>query len=418
MAIVKVKTLPTAAAVASCVSYIADPVKTAREKDQFDSAHYEDPVVRAFLFDGFVTEMDVCSTKTAARQMEGTWNRWEPRQHHGYHIIQSFAPGDPVSPEMVHEIGCRTVRQAFAGHEAVIATHLNRPHLHSHIVVNAVSAYTGKSIRYPEELQYRSVANLVRYHGDIILPDYGLIQLHPADGERWELGIPWQRRHFRGSREDVNVDIRAAAARSGNREELLAVLRSLGYETADCDGRDGIRRPGQEHYWHIESFYRPAELHVMTTQHRMETFLEAEQSRMDRHLQLSAPDDTMGGRLSKLEAAILFRAQTLLRADRILYPDLPYRLSYQLKRALAGFRIVRIEHIRTIDELENYAMDLRIERDDAREAGGSEAAAVCRGISSALRDLRSAKQAYCAAHGMTEQELDGLAMGSASVLMG
>ena len=52
----------------------------------------------------------------------------------GYHFIQSFAPGE-VTPEQAHAIGVEFSRQLFGtDFEVVIGTHLDKHHLHNHIV--------------------------------------------------------------------------------------------------------------------------------------------------------------------------------------------------------------------------------------------------------------------------------------------
>ena len=60
-----------------------------------------------------------------------------------HHIIQSFSPSDNLTPEQVHEIGRQTALELTGGHhQFVIATHMDRGHLHNHIIFNAYSYAT------------------------------------------------------------------------------------------------------------------------------------------------------------------------------------------------------------------------------------------------------------------------------------
>ena len=62
----------------------------------------------------------------------------------GYHIIQSFAPGEGT-PESIYELGKEFARRAFGDRfEVVVATHLNTGCLHNHYVLNSVSFMDGK----------------------------------------------------------------------------------------------------------------------------------------------------------------------------------------------------------------------------------------------------------------------------------
>ena len=53
------------------------------------------------------------------------------------HYIQSFDPKDNISPELAHRIGRTLARKAFGDNcQVVIATHLDKGHLHNHIIIN------------------------------------------------------------------------------------------------------------------------------------------------------------------------------------------------------------------------------------------------------------------------------------------
>ena len=60
---------------------------------------------------------------------------------------QSFAPGE-VTPEQAHAIGVELAQRLLADkYEVVVSTHLNKAHLHSHIVFNSVSFVDGTMYR-------------------------------------------------------------------------------------------------------------------------------------------------------------------------------------------------------------------------------------------------------------------------------
>lgn len=66
-----------------------------------------------------------------------------------HHLIQSFSPEDKLTPEEIHEIGRKTVLEFTGGeYEFVIATHVDKKHIHNHIVVNSTNSLTGKSMKW------------------------------------------------------------------------------------------------------------------------------------------------------------------------------------------------------------------------------------------------------------------------------
>lgn len=92
----------------------------------------------------FVTGINV-ALDNAARQMTVTSsNARKESDIAAWHAVQSFAPGE-VTPDQCHEIGVRLAQKLWGDRfEVVVATHLDRDHLHNHFVVNAVSFIDGK----------------------------------------------------------------------------------------------------------------------------------------------------------------------------------------------------------------------------------------------------------------------------------
>ncbi|MEA5058954.1 MAG: relaxase/mobilization nuclease domain-containing protein [Candidatus Pelethousia sp.] len=92
-----------------------------------------------------------------------------------YHFIQSFKPGE-VTPEQAHAIGVEFARRCFGERfEAVIGTHLDRHHLHNHVVVNSVSFVDG--IKYHSSPE--SYFHTIRGTSDELCREHGLSVIEP-----------------------------------------------------------------------------------------------------------------------------------------------------------------------------------------------------------------------------------------------
>ncbi|WP_445448916.1 relaxase/mobilization nuclease domain-containing protein [Enterococcus faecalis] len=66
-----------------------------------------------------------------------------------HHLIQSFSPEDDLTPEKIHEIGYNTLMELTGGeYEFVIATHVDKEHLHNHIIFSSTNLKTGKAFRW------------------------------------------------------------------------------------------------------------------------------------------------------------------------------------------------------------------------------------------------------------------------------
>ena len=71
----------------------------------------------------------------------------EPDGVRFYHFVQSFRIGERISPQEANEIGMEFVK-SFGNREAIVATHIDREHLHNHIVVCAYDLDNGRKLHY------------------------------------------------------------------------------------------------------------------------------------------------------------------------------------------------------------------------------------------------------------------------------
>lgn len=79
-----------------------------------------------------------------------------------HHVIQSFDPKDGMSAELAHRIGVQFAEKITGGtHEYMIATHLDKGHVHNHIILNPVNFETGKKIRVQKGTigQFRDISD-------------------------------------------------------------------------------------------------------------------------------------------------------------------------------------------------------------------------------------------------------------------
>lgn len=89
--------------------------------------------------------MHKCHVTTAHNQF---LKRREQEQVHGTvlarHLIQSFLSGK-ISPELAHEIGLELCKRVLKDeYEFILITHIDKGHIHNHIIFNNVNMVTGK----------------------------------------------------------------------------------------------------------------------------------------------------------------------------------------------------------------------------------------------------------------------------------
>ncbi len=155
-----------------------------------------------------------------------------------YQYVQSFSPDEKVTPEIVHEIGCEFAKQ-FGNREILVATHIDREHLHNHFVICAYDIDTG--IKYVSGKTH--LAEL-RRESDRICQAYGLTVLPSYDPKKksTNLGSREYRAAVKGDswkmRLCADIDFCMRIARS--KKEFRRLMRERGYDMRWDDNRKYI----------------------------------------------------------------------------------------------------------------------------------------------------------------------------------
>ena len=141
------------------------------------------------------------------------------------HYIQSFDPKDKISPELAHQIGRTFARKAFGDNcQIVIATHVDKGHIHTHFIINA---YGIDGQKFNDNLATRK--NL-REISDRVCLAFGIKPIEPKhnasgiDHSEWE-----HKRRGTSWKEKIRSEIDRLILKVKNVDELLAELEYLGY---------------------------------------------------------------------------------------------------------------------------------------------------------------------------------------------
>lgn len=188
----------------------------------------------------FESCLNCSSVENASRDMERTKRRYNKMGGiQGYHIIQSFKPGE-LTPEQTHAIGVEFAKRLFGERfEVVIGTHLDKHHLHNHIAVNSVSFLDGKKLRcnmktYFQEIQKVS-DELCREHGLSVIEPKGKGKSH----QEWQAAKSKQPT----IREQVRRDIDGIIGKSLNFTTFLDELRKDGYQVRSGNRKHTAVKP-------------------------------------------------------------------------------------------------------------------------------------------------------------------------------
>ena len=197
----------------------------------------------------FVTGIN-CDPNTALADMNATKRRWDKKGGVlGYHIIHSYAPGE-VTPEEAHSAGVELANRLLGDkYEVVVCTHLDREHLHCHIVFNSVSFVDGKKYRS----DFKSYFHDLRDLSNEISAERGLSVIEPEGHGKHYTEWKAEKTGRDTARSLVRQDIDAAIAESFTFDSFLAALRRKGYTVkyGPQVKHTAIRPPGGEVFFRL-----------------------------------------------------------------------------------------------------------------------------------------------------------------------
>ncbi len=194
-----------------------------------------------------------CQLNSAYQNMMQTKRRWdkEKRPIQGYHIIHSFAPGE-LTPEQAHQLSVEFAERLLHGRfEAIVATHIDRQHMHAHIVFNSVSCTDGKMYRDNFKAYFgdiRGISNEISRENDLSVIEPKNKGKHYAEWNAEKSGKPT----LRGL---IRQDIDAALIESFTLQSFYEALQKRGYTIKRGANvkHTAVKPPGSNRFIRLDS---------------------------------------------------------------------------------------------------------------------------------------------------------------------
>lgn len=171
-----------------------------------------------------------CASETAAREFE--WTRkiaeqkgMNPVRIIARHVIQSFEIGE-VTPELAHEIGKQFADEILGGkYEYVLTTHIDKDHVHNHLIFNAVDF-----VDYHAYKSYKRIYYDMREVSDRLCKENGLSVIPPSQNKG--MGYKEYTEAKRGTswKQKLKQTIDRLAITAKDYDDFLRLMQEAGYE--------------------------------------------------------------------------------------------------------------------------------------------------------------------------------------------
>ena len=171
-----------------------------------------------------------CASETAAREFE--WTRkiaeqkgMNPVRIIARHVIQSFEIGE-VTPELAHEIGKQFADEILSGkYEYVLTTHIDKDHVHNHLIFNAVDF-----VNYHAYKSYKRIYYDMREVSDRLCKENGLSVIPPSQNKG--MGYKEYTEAKRGTswKQKLKQTIDRLVITAKDYDDFLRLMQEAGYE--------------------------------------------------------------------------------------------------------------------------------------------------------------------------------------------
>lgn len=143
-----------------------------------------------------------------------------------HHFIQSFSPNDNITPETAHRFGVEYVKQCFPNYQVVVSTHIDKEHLHNHIIVNSCNMITGKKFYDNKESMKnnRDISDkLCRKYGVSVISTQS--EFKPIDQTTMQLALKQKSWKIQ-----LLSDLDDAKEKCRSKSEFISFFKSRNYE--------------------------------------------------------------------------------------------------------------------------------------------------------------------------------------------
>lgn len=191
-----------------------------------------------------------CSPETAAYDFKFALSKTRQSDpNKAFHLIQAFLPGE-VSYDEAHQVGIELADRLLEGkYSYIVSTHIDKNHLHNHIIFCAADNIEHKKYHDSRQTYYK-----IRHLSDELCAEHNLsvIQSGNKRGKKYN---EWQAEKSGSSIKSILCrDINAAIKSASSYDAFLLIMQTKGYEIkgqllgANTPKYIAFRPSGREHF--------------------------------------------------------------------------------------------------------------------------------------------------------------------------
>lgn len=182
-----------------------------------------------------------CEAETVKEEMQATKEMWGKTGGRTYkHFVQSYHEDEHITPEQAHKNAVELAKgtEAWKGHEVLIATHIDRGHIHTHFIVNSVNFEDGHKLQWSKKdlADIKERCNEQSRQQGLHVPEKG----KTFSGEEREETVAWskdtynllkqaERGEVKSYVQDIALAVMDCREQAQSREDFIKQMNERGY---------------------------------------------------------------------------------------------------------------------------------------------------------------------------------------------
>ena len=217
-----------------------------------------------------------------------------------HQMVQSFEPGE-TTPEQAHQLGIELAEKTLPGYQYTVCTHVDKGHIHNHIVFNSVSYLTGERYHGNKtslKLMQEASNEITRKYGlSVISKKSGYKGLDRTTYELKQKGHSWKLQLVG----DLDRILKSDTPRS--LKEFVTAVQDSGYFVKVSDRHIVVTKIGEKKGIRLDTLAR--QFGVEYTRENIERRIRGEPVSLDPPPVHETPIDVQASEWQRAERAIL-----------------------------------------------------------------------------------------------------------------
>lgn len=184
-----------------------------------------------------------CTPETVLDEMKVTKEQFRKTEGRQYaHYIHSFKPGEQITHEKAHKLALELSEKQFKGYEVLVATHNDKDHIHSHIIVNSVSYEDGGKLHSSKKdlAEVKELSNKICEREGLSITKLQKDVLTSFNAKKYKSLEKGLEGNYKSYMLDLWKDINISKKVATSKEQFIQSMNNKGYQVNWSDTRKYI----------------------------------------------------------------------------------------------------------------------------------------------------------------------------------